>query len=119
MATFSQAITSLSFDFGDFYWNAMNLTVTTNTGEVIQGSSSVNSYGFIGFSTNSAFTSVSFQTTGTTGPFWGFDNLSYGNAKLSEVPEPSTLAVFTLGLMALASRRFRKQAWYSEHNTGL
>lgn len=110
MATFSQAITSLSFDFGDFYSNAMNLTVTTNTGEIIQGSSLADSFGFIGFTTESAFTSVSFQTTGTTGPYWGFDNLSYGNAKLSEVPEPSTLAVFALGLMGLATRKFKKQA---------
>ena len=28
----------------------------------------------------------------------------------SEVPEPSTLAIFALGLMALASRRFKKQS---------
>jgi hypothetical protein len=28
----------------------------------------------------------------------------------TDVPEPSTLAVFALGLMGLASRKFRKQA---------
>jgi hypothetical protein len=110
MASFSQAITSLSFDFGDYYSNAMNLTVTTNTGEIIQGSSLADSYGFIGFTTDSAFTSVSFQTSGTTGPYWGFDNLSYGNVKVSEVPEPSTLAIFALSLIGLASRKYKKQA---------
>ncbi len=30
--------------------------------------------------------------------------------KKVDVPEPSTLAIFALGLMGLASRRFKKQA---------
>jgi len=30
--------------------------------------------------------------------------------KVSDVPEPSTLALFALGIMGLASRRFKKQA---------
>jgi hypothetical protein len=28
----------------------------------------------------------------------------------SEVPEPSTLAIFALGIIGLASRRFKKQS---------
>jgi hypothetical protein len=34
----------------------------------------------------------------------------YTSAPAAKVPEPSTLAVFALGLMGLASRRFKKQA---------
>jgi hypothetical protein len=30
--------------------------------------------------------------------------------KTAEVPEPSTIAIFAIGLMGLASRRFKKQA---------
>ena len=34
-----------------------------------------------------------------------YDNLTYGSV---DVPEPATLAIFALGLMGLASRRFKK-----------
>lgn len=36
-----------------------------------------------------------------------FDNLSY--VPSTQVPEPSTLAIFALGMIGLASRRFKKQ----------
>ena len=32
------------------------------------------------------------------------------NFNVTEVPEPSTLAVFALGLVGLASRKFKKKA---------
>lgn len=32
-----------------------------------------------------------------------------GTLHYTEVPEPSTLAIFALGIMGLASRRFKKQ----------
>ncbi len=35
-----------------------------------------------------------------------YDNLTYGSV---DVPEPSTLAIFALGIMGLASRRVKKQ----------
>lgn len=43
---------------------------------------------------------------------WGYESVA-GRAiaaGVTEVPEPSTLAVFALGLMGLASRKFKKQA---------
>jgi hypothetical protein len=43
----------------------------------------------------------------TANAFTAFDNVSFVDA--AEVPEPSTLAIFALGLMGLASRRFKKQ----------
>ena len=43
-----------------------------------------------------------------------YDNITFGSSEAqlesTPVPEPSTLAVFTLGLMGLASRKFKKQA---------
>lgn len=38
---------------------------------------------------------------------WAMDDLSF---IVNEVPEPSTLAIFALGLLGLASRRFKKQS---------
>ena len=40
------------------------------------------------------------------------DNNVYFSAAITatDVPEPSTLAIFALGLMGLVSRRFKKQA---------
>ena len=38
------------------------------------------------------------------------DNLTLHQDGTTDVPEPSTLAIFTLGIMGLTSRRFKKQA---------
>ena len=35
---------------------------------------------------------------------------SFDNPNVSKVPEPSTLAIFALGMIGLASRRFKKQS---------
>lgn len=38
------------------------------------------------------------------------DNLSIDNNSTTDVPEPSTLAIFALGMIGIASRRFKKQS---------
>ncbi len=43
-----------------------------------------------------------------TGQHFVMDNMLI-NSSIDEVPEPSTLAIFTLAIMGLASRRFQKQ----------
>jgi len=41
---------------------------------------------------------------------WNFGVLSFSASEVSrDVPEPSTLAIFALGIFGLASRRFKKQ----------
>jgi hypothetical protein len=45
------------------------------------------------------------QTEGLSG--WALDNIVKAGV---EVPEPSTLAIFVLGMIGLASRRFKKQS---------
>ncbi len=51
---------------------------------------------------------VRFAQADNQGPFdIGFDNVSI-IAETTEVPEPSTLAIFALGMIGLASRRFKK-----------
>jgi len=37
-------------------------------------------------------------------------SVNFGDEQSSEIPEPSTLAIFALGMMGLASRKFKKQA---------
>ncbi|ASP48542.1 PEP-CTERM sorting domain-containing protein [Cognaticolwellia beringensis] len=37
------------------------------------------------------------------------DNIQFNNSSSTAVPEPSTLAIFALGIMGLAARRFKKQ----------
>lgn len=39
----------------------------------------------------------------------GLRNFAY-NANMSQIPEPSTLAIFALGIIGLASRRFKKKS---------
>jgi hypothetical protein len=53
---------------------------------------------------------VRFAQADNQGPFdIGFDNVSI-IAEITDVPEPSTLAIFALGVIGLASRRFKKQS---------
>jgi hypothetical protein len=59
--------------------------------------------GIIRFNLSSRF--GSYETEGT-GPL----TISAYAPLVTEVPEPSTLAIFALGLMALVSRRFKKQS---------
>jgi hypothetical protein len=40
----------------------------------------------------------------------GLSEVHFGGVAATQVPEPSTLAIFALGLMGLVSRRFKKQA---------
>jgi len=65
--------------------------------------------------TTNDWTKHSFSWTGITSLKWtassaniGIDDFEYSVADAS-VPEPSTLAIFALGIMGLASRRFKKQ----------
>lgn len=52
--------------------------------------------------------SFSFSTTSNTPQFY-IDNVVVAKVPVTQVPEPSTLAIFALGLMGLASRRVKKQ----------
>jgi len=68
----------------------------------------------VNFIATSVLTRVAFQgTPDNTGGYWGIqlDNVSMTTTSAQvSVPEPSTLAIFALGVMGLVSRRFKKQA---------
>ncbi|GHG06178.1 PEP-CTERM sorting domain-containing protein [Thalassotalea marina] len=61
--------------------------------------------GWITFNFSSAFSGVSYVEWSNEGHH--FDNISLN--KVTSVPEPSTLAVFALGIMGLAFRKLNKQ----------
>jgi hypothetical protein len=59
------------------------------------------------FTPTSGLIDVRFQETSARRVFVFIDNVSLTT---ESVPEPSTLAIFALGMMGLASRRFKKQS---------
>lgn len=99
---------TFNYDFGD------EISLITIDGVTFDAMSSGNNpyIGFFGVIAtgntifNSVTVSASITLDNSIGTFNAFDNLAY---KAAEVPEPSTLAIFALGLMGLASRRFKKQ----------
>ena len=106
---FGQDLTALSFNFADYYNANMDLTLLFNTGESIsvnQGGSNV--MGFVGITTDIAFSSVQLISSNTKGTYFGIDNLAYGTA--SAVPEPASIALLGLGLAGIGLSRKKKTA---------
>jgi hypothetical protein len=104
-----------AFGFDTNYYMGSGFTVNANN---VDGSISTANYSglsrtpqFFGYTSNKYFNSIEIQGNGNGGVgFYNFaiDNFQFGGAAQTEVPEPSTLAIFALGLMGLASRRFKK-----------
>tara|TARA_R110000744_G_scaffold174083_2_gene292800 strand:+ start:3479 stop:4123 length:645 start_codon:yes stop_codon:yes gene_type:complete len=112
--SFDNAITAFAIDINTFantdgaYQGVLNIGDTvTSIFEVFPSTATGQ---FLGFVSDSAFTSITISAT--TGFGYTLDTLVYGDATsvVSAVPEPSTLAIFVLGLMGLASCRFKKQS---------
>lgn len=105
---FASPITSLSFDFGAYFSADIELTLTTNMGEVFIANADADSYAFGGFTTDVQFSSVtlSVDVVEAFGPFIGYDNFSYGLA--SVVPIPPAVWLFGTGLMGLIGVSRRK-----------
>ena len=78
---------------------SMNLLDT-----VVNGSSGTSSFSL---DRGGVFDIAFFRVSGND--TWGLTAVSI-ESPMSEVPEPSTLAIFALGIMGLASRRFKKES---------
>ena len=87
-------------------FNSSNLLIETTTlsniGLPLGGSYP---YGFIGLNVGSAIISYATIDTPLIGNELYIDNIIYQS---SSIPEPSTLAILALGIMGLASRRFKR-----------
>lgn len=112
--------TMFGFDIAMFGPSTVTISVTTNTGTYtypgLPVANSMNGIlSFEGFTTSSLgeyFTSfIITADAGRTGFLPGITNVTLGNAgNGSSVPEPSTIALFSLGLAIAASGKRRKPA---------
>jgi len=79
------------------------LNLTTNATHAYSFTSNYNAGGYVAFTTtqgNSNWDNISIKYAEPQG----------GAGQITDVPEPSTLAIFALGMIGLASRRFKKQS---------
>ncbi|WP_241242239.1 PEP-CTERM sorting domain-containing protein [Thalassotalea sp. G2M2-11] len=102
--------------------NTYNLTSITNINRVVDSTGTLGktTYLDIGYDITATTVSVYQAYAGSSSsPFRIVENYSRDGANLNyirmtrsstDVPEPSTLAIFALGMMGLASRRFKKQS---------
>ena len=98
---FSSGITSFGIQFGSYYGNSEITLNGLSSGVQASGS-------FFGIASddNATFTNVAYTKSLVYG---SFDDVSYSRSNIiASVPEPSTLAIFALGMIGLASRRFKK-----------
>lgn len=105
--------TNVSLDIGVAFGNSSNVLVSTYLGgnlissNTLTISDSLN--GGFGTWTQQDWVGVDKIELQASGGYraWAIDNVQFTK---TEVPEPSTLAVFALSLMGFASRKFKKQA---------
>jgi hypothetical protein len=95
----------------------LDLGFSTNSGKGAYISPDVTTSGFLEAglydltADASSYSAVSFLNGGQSAKSEAHFSLVFTpNASVAAVPEPSTLAIFALGIMGLASRRFKKQA---------
>ena len=106
-----------AFAFETNYYMGLGFTLQANNSD---GTTSIESYtglnntlNFFGFTSDKNVTSIEILGNGDggVGPNnFALDNFQFGGVAHTQVPEPSTLAIFALGLIGLASRRFKKQS---------
>lgn len=85
------------------------LTFFDNSGNTLQVLNGTQNTGlnFFGFKSDTSFTQVQFKYTGASGDGIYFDEAYFNSVN---VPEPTTLTIFALGMIGIASRRFKKQS---------
>ncbi|MCJ8318427.1 MAG: PEP-CTERM sorting domain-containing protein [Colwellia sp.] len=124
MSTQDESLFSLnSFDIAEFfgipsgvvvnvignYFGGGSVSLQVTLDQIADGSGALNDFQTVSFDNSWAnLSSVTFSATAGNDDRWfALDNIVV-NAE--SVPEPSTLAIFALGMIGLASRRFNKQS---------
>ena len=112
MAEFASSGASVKIGSEEFFYTATNNFA--NTGYVQATSTSfhdlsVATYARFSGLTDSSFQIDAFKVNGNRAALVGFQIVEAAQVTdTAQVPEPSTLAIFALGIMGLASRRFKK-----------
>jgi len=108
--SFTNIISSISFDLGENFDDTNIFSINLFLGSALVDSQNLtvidndNGTGtWETFNSSQQFDYITITGQGSSG--WGLDNIEFTT---TAVPEPSTLAIFALGLMGLASRRLKK-----------
>ena len=110
--SFADAITAWGADFGDLsQGNVQRTSITVGGASLIPASTNMTAVRFYGFTSDTPFTSLTFNSTGMNDGF-GIDNVSYAfaaRAPAAAVPEPSAWAMMIggFGAIGLGLRRRR------------
>lgn len=107
--------------FKDYYGHSNGIIVGPTTGQLVSHDQSAFGHGhFYGGASTYHYSvtlshvdpSISFGFKANTDQGWIDEAFGLDNVVVSSVsvPEPSTLAIFALGMIGLASRRFKKQS---------
>lgn len=96
---FANAINAFGIDFGTYYGSAAQVSLNGHSYSRANG-------GFFGIiDTANTFTTVSYAAGGSGSLL---DNVTYGMAGASEVPEPGSVALFAIALAGVGILRRRK-----------
>lgn len=103
--SFGSAVTAFGADFGSLNDNYRRTSILVNgerlTPGIVTGS---NRTRFFGFTTDTAFSSVSFVFNRAADGF-SIDNVSYGDAAVVPLPATLPMLAFAMGAFALGRRR--------------
>jgi hypothetical protein len=105
---------NINFDFSSAFLGSFNSAASLTFEGFFAGGGSITQTFSLGLNTRALFNFTGFNNLSslvisapTDGMFALMDDLT---VSASSVPEPSTLAIFALGIIGLASRRFKKQS---------
>ena len=108
--TFLAPITAFGADFASFQDGIVRSSIVINGQTIIPdvaGAENSNTVRFLGYTSSTPFTTVTFN--GTVGDGFGIDNVSFSSAVTAAVPEPGTWALMLTGFGAVGFTMRRRQ----------
>jgi hypothetical protein len=102
----------------DFYGHSSGIIIGPTNGQLVSHDSNAFGYGHFYGGASTYHYSISFRATSESVNFgfkantdqgWTDEAFGLDNVVVTSIPEPFTLAIFSLGIMGLATRRFYKQ----------